>query len=91
MSKDDLNRPETEEDGLRAGALRRLKALQQLPGLPARPPAPSPSDPADGRSPEFAPSKFQQLASRMASTGQFPTDLQPISPLPPSRPADKDQ
>ena len=31
------------------------------------------------------PTKFEELMRRMTSTRQFPIDLQPISPMPPSR------
>jgi hypothetical protein len=40
---DDLNRPETEEDGMRAEALRRLKVRRQLTAQPAQTPDSSPS------------------------------------------------
>ena len=43
LTKTELNRPETEEDGLRAGALRRLKARLQSEALQGRTPASSPS------------------------------------------------
>lgn len=49
---DDINRPETEEDGTRAGALRRLRVIQQSKALmnrtQASPAAPSPSPSTTG-------------------------------------------
>lgn len=39
----DPNRPETEQDGMRAEALRRLKVRQLLKAQPAQTPASSPS------------------------------------------------
>lgn len=40
---DNLNKPETEEEGIRAEALRRLKVRQQLTAQPVQTPASSPS------------------------------------------------
>ena len=50
--EDEINRPETEEDGIRAGALRRLKVLHQSKALRNQtqdlPSAPSPTPSATG-------------------------------------------
>jgi hypothetical protein len=54
---DDLNRPETEEDGIRAEALRRLKVRQLLQVPAAQTPDSSPSQsntPATTESPSDA-------------------------------------